>query len=546
MKVNMKKLALAVGSILSGLAVLPSAEAVNVAQDGLGQTILFPFYTVRNGWNTLINITNTSANTVVMKVRFHEARNSRDVFDFDVALSPYDVWNGTVSAGAGGVPMFTTLDKSCTVPAIPATGQLFQGGGANALLALAGDGGPQTTDRMSEGYINVIMMGIITPGNAVAGTLAGTIAAAVRHTAGTPANCTILQNAFALNGSTYANLQGAFTYAGNPLKGAFSLVNPASGWNASSEAFTTANFYDPTVPGAAVNLVTAQLPPAQIPLRDPAVGGGVFTLPAGAATYSPADFNASFHEPELSSTNTIGTYLSNADVAVSSVTPTNANQISNIITARSVINQWADRDAAISGNGWTVHSDWVITFPTKRFYVDDAANEYSGKAPARIGRVPAAGTRGGFTAVPLPAATGAFGSAFSAAGSCDDITVTPYDREEQTPGSTSVPVFSPASTGTNQQLCAEANVLTFDNTGATLTATKVLGTPIGAAGSGSVGSSRSVPTGYENGWAQLNFTVNNTTGAKALPTIGFAVINRTDPSGNGLNESYIVKPAYLR
>ncbi len=85
---KMKQLALAVGVALGGLSLLPSAEAVSVSADNMGQVLIFPYYTVRGGWNTLLGVTNTSDRVVAVKVRFHEALNSRDVFDFNIILSP--------------------------------------------------------------------------------------------------------------------------------------------------------------------------------------------------------------------------------------------------------------------------------------------------------------------------------------------------------------------------------------------------------------------------------------------------------------------------
>ena len=60
-----------------------------------------------------------------MKVRFVESMNSQEVLDFNLYLSPYDVWVGTVTADGTGAKL-TTDDKSCTVPAIPAAGQAFR------------------------------------------------------------------------------------------------------------------------------------------------------------------------------------------------------------------------------------------------------------------------------------------------------------------------------------------------------------------------------------------------------------------------------------
>ncbi|MER2556375.1 MAG: hypothetical protein ABTQ93_02680 [Candidatus Competibacter denitrificans] len=46
----MKSLTMAVGIALGGLGVLPSAQAVHVSVENLGQALIFPYYTVRGGW----------------------------------------------------------------------------------------------------------------------------------------------------------------------------------------------------------------------------------------------------------------------------------------------------------------------------------------------------------------------------------------------------------------------------------------------------------------------------------------------------------------
>ncbi len=485
-KFKMKKLALAAGLVVGGMGMVPSVQAVNLATDGLGQALIFPYYTTRSGWNTLINITNTSDQVVVAKVRFHEGYNSRDVFDFNVILSPHDVWNGTLSNGAGDVPNFSTSDTTCTVPAIPAGGVVFNDGvNTNGLLAYTGaaaDSGPTTTDRMREGYITVVMMGT--------SPAAGLAANAVHTAAGVPANCAALRNAFALQGTTIANLRAAFPdYTVNPLKGAFSLVNAANGWNASSEAVTLANFS--TVP-----LVTAQLPPSRV--------GNVF-----------AD---SFHEPDLSSGNTPGTYL---DVAgtVQTGPASGADAVSFVLGRASIVNQWANLDATPPANPWDVRSDWVVTFPTKRFYVDQAAHEFAGRATGRAG---------------LPEGITPFTSAYARGQSCDDVNYTIYNREEQQIIRVDEPVFSPAPSPQGNQLCEEVNVLTF---GAGDTVTNVLKSPMG---NGTLSGNIATLPG-PNGWMQLNFQ----NAAGLLPAVGFSVINRTEPTGV-LNESFIVNNAYIR
>lgn len=505
MKFKMKQVALAVGAVLGGMSMVPAVQAVNLATDGLGQAMIFPYYTTRAGWNTLFNITNTSNQVVALKVRFHEGYNSRDVFDFNVIMSPYDVWNGTLSNGAGNVPVFSTSDTSCTVPAIPAAGQLFQGGGANGLLAYTGaaaDSGPATTDRMREGYVSVIMMG--------ASPAAGLAASAVHTAARVPANCAALRAAFGLQGTTIAALRAAFpNYNVNPLKGAFSLVNAANGWNASGSAITLADFYDPTVAGAAPNLITAQLPPDQV--------GNVY-----------AD---SFHQPELSSANTAGDVLSAAGALLTSTATSGADSVSYVLQRASVVNQWANLNASAS-SAWTVKSDWVITYPTKRFYADQSTNQFAGRAAGRTG---------------LPAGLAPFSNPFRIDGrSCDAVTFGVYDREEQQVLPPGGPVFSPAPSASGNQLCAEVNVLSF---GATGTVSTVLGAPLGAGTLGANVPADALPGA--NGWMQLNFQNGQviapapSAATSALPAVGFAVINRTDPNGL-LNESFLVDHAYTR
>ena len=89
-----------------------------VSNNSMGQVLIYPYYTVRGGKETIFNIFNTSDRTIAAKVRFHESHNSRDVLDFNVVLSPFDKWSGTISAGAGNA-LFKTRDNSCTIPQIP-------------------------------------------------------------------------------------------------------------------------------------------------------------------------------------------------------------------------------------------------------------------------------------------------------------------------------------------------------------------------------------------------------------------------------------------
>ena len=104
-------------------------------------------------------------------------------------------------------------------------------------------------------------------------------------------------------------------------------------------------------------------------------------------------------------------------------------------------------------------TDWVVTFPTKRFYV------LTGTGPAEK----------------------LFQRNFNnAAGACDDVTLNIYDREEQT---TSTPTtFSPPPPTFTNSICWEANVITFNNS-------NVFGSQ----------NSANINTGFQHGWLNLGF-----------------------------------------
>ena len=84
-------------AVLAGLGgIATTAEAVYRNPDGTGMVLIYPYYTVNsiggNAYNTYISVTNTSTVAKVTKVRFREGRTSAEVLDFNLYLSPNDVW----------------------------------------------------------------------------------------------------------------------------------------------------------------------------------------------------------------------------------------------------------------------------------------------------------------------------------------------------------------------------------------------------------------------------------------------------------------------
>ncbi len=94
---------------LGTLGLAGAADAVMVNPNGLGQVLIYPYYTVRSpagaglaSYNTLLSIVNTTTSTKAVKVRFREGKASAEVLDFNVFLSPLDVWTAAVEPlGAG-------------------------------------------------------------------------------------------------------------------------------------------------------------------------------------------------------------------------------------------------------------------------------------------------------------------------------------------------------------------------------------------------------------------------------------------------------------
>ncbi|CDI02186.1 exported hypothetical protein [Candidatus Competibacter denitrificans Run_A_D11] len=535
-KTMMKSLTMAVGIALGGLGVLPSAQAVYVSANNLGQALIFPYYTVRGGWMTLFGVTNTSALTVAVKVRFREAYNSRDVFDFNIILSPYDVWTGWV-ADAGDRPALFSEDKSCTVGAMSPNGIPFTDG-LNTYTGTAADGGPTTPDRMKEGYVEMIMMGaanVVTP----AGTPDLTpLARGAIHVNGVPTNCQALIDAFtnynqlgtAGMAPTAGFLRGEFQFYGvdptsnrslNPLKGTFALVNGAKGLNAVGlpvhlEGYAWRADRDVLDPGI---FMTSQLPKDE----------------AGGKYYD------SYNEPSLGSRyqDSVSGYLQvhrNYNELIFGQRPIPAVAFSHntagavrttgALEAVGLLNEWSRRTNAAAG--WVTATDWVITFPTKHFFVDnDPDNEYAGRNSFRGNAVAAPGlTADDLTPFSQSFVDTAASPVVRRGKSCDSVSYQLRNREEQR---STTSLFSPSG---SSQMCYEANVLTF-NKGA------ILESPIA--------QSINYPENFTFGWLNVRFSGANAANM-GLPAVGFGITSRDDGSSTLLSEAglynhTIVRPA---
>ncbi len=217
----MKKLSGAAAVAMVALSVSATdAAAVYLDPTGLGQALIYPYFTAQSTgtpFNTLVTVVNRGTDSKVLRVRFREGRNAKEVASFNLYLGALDTWTGAVVPDAGGA-RFITGDHSCVNPAFPpsvgSATTFFEFTDA-AYSGTGGDGLGTGAERQREGFIEVIEMG----------TLSGAQAAAV-NPAG--ANPTGPSNCPAVQGQTVALQAGAPT--GN-LSGTLTLINVATGMN---------------------------------------------------------------------------------------------------------------------------------------------------------------------------------------------------------------------------------------------------------------------------------------------------------------------------
>ena len=163
--------ALAAG-VFAMMSALP-ATAVTLNPKGLGQALIYPYYTVNKGQDTLVSVVNASDVGKYALVQFREGYNGRAVLEFYLYLSARDTWTAVISEGEDGGAKLVTADSSCTRPAIPAApeGLPFTASTYSGTYGVppwdVPDSGPQTIARVREGHIEIIARGDIAPGSAV-------------------------------------------------------------------------------------------------------------------------------------------------------------------------------------------------------------------------------------------------------------------------------------------------------------------------------------------------------------------------------------------
>jgi hypothetical protein len=240
---NRKQLALGVTAGLLGVVgMITSANAVNVNKDGTGQELIFPYYNAQAGYVTNVNIVNSTDDTKAIRIRFREGKSSKDVMDFNIYMSPNDVWTGSVSKDDSGSAKVTTNDKSCTLPTdfAPTCEEGKDCDPGSLVFAGGGVGAAETL----EGYVEVFEMGVVDNPAIEAGVL---------HYNGSPSDCSVISKAWEKDTGTFWNGDSIKPPTGG-IFGSSAILNVAEGTAfavdpvALNGVFKTAQHTDPFDP----------------------------------------------------------------------------------------------------------------------------------------------------------------------------------------------------------------------------------------------------------------------------------------------------------
>lgn len=511
----MKKnvLALSIAALVAGFAgsahaVLPAAgvvdptgadaTALQFGNTGTGHMLVVPYFSTQNGNSTLLSIINTDAtNGKAVKVRFRGAANSDDVYDFQVFLSPGDVWTANVSAGADGKSYLTTNDASCTKPA-KAT--------LNSTPFVVTRLNPAATadakaNNTREGYIEIFNMAdIVKP---AAGTV--NLYTSIKHKNGV-APCSNIAadplNGIAAGSNAWTDINTDKSVAdltalgmANPTTGLaanWTIINvpKAVAWSGAAAAIEAVK----GAPAAPAKGNVVYFPQTSTPITGAAAG--VFT--ADPLIQGSLINSALYDLPDMSTPYVL------TGAAAPAVTPeVQAGALATAIAAKSVANEfWTEPTISAA-------TDWVFSMPTRRYAV---AVDYKAADPIIAGAVkPAPVYNGGNVAHFVAGNTAMSGDKLCVKG----ITNSPWDREERQPATPDDVVISPSEPGDPVLFCGETSVLSFNNGGAATSA--VLSANVAV---------KDIEVGYTNGWMKL--TTPGATNA-GLPVLGQAFVSAFNP-----------------
>jgi hypothetical protein len=400
----------AVLASLAGIAGIANiSSAVNINPDGTGQVLIYPYYTVNAGNQTLLSVVNTTNRGKAVKVRFLEGRNSQEVLDFNLYLSREDVWTAAIlNLGAATAPgSILTFDTSCTAPQFRAAGTSTASGVPfvnfrNTLFA--GDTPAAITglDRTREGHFEMIEMASIISDSP--------LDRLITHVDDVPPGCPA-----AASLARTAAIDASLTTPSGGLFGGATVLNVANGTYINYSASALDGFWERT--GSQHSAPDSLLPSLT------SVGGVT-----GATSLV------------FSNGRIISSTWGALNIGDNTTPGQRVDAVSALFMSDSLLNEYTTE------SGLAAASEWVITFPTKRYYVN------------------------GLTAT--QAVIKPFTNKYAAGQACEALTFTSWNREELTqvndcttnPFSPGCGFSPPQADAPPSALCFETNILSFNQT----------------------------------------------------------------------------------
>lgn len=504
----MKKnvIALGVSAVLLSMVGAASADVVfnpsgvtGIAANsrGLGHQLVFPYFTTQGSNNTLVNIVNTdTVNGKAVKVRFRGAGNSDDLFDFQVLMSPGDVWTASLAQDAAGVTKLTTTDNTCVIPSKAAINVAF----TNTLRV---DPSKDIAAQTREGYIEVINMADIPP--TISLTTAGTLAAnplfaTIKHNASGVATC----DSTATGVATLAKLKVDPTAVGstygetNTLTG-LGMVYPTTGLAGDWVILNTET--------------QAAWSGSAVALQATGTANAVF-FPQLASDYPVTVRNRNTTDPLLVAGVVAPLSYDFPDLSTGITAPTAQIQRAQTTTAllsTYLANEW-NSDANIGGS-----TDLLFSQPMRRYWAAVNYKASAASAPtSTTGTVAVALYNPTGTAAEASVATTDTTTVYRTANTTmsdrllclKDVSLTQYDREEGT--TTTDFVVSPGTRG-QLNICGEAAITSINGGGA----------DAASALEGAVARNDVTLSFAKDGWLSINLGALNTAG---LPVVGASFV----------------------
>lgn len=307
---------------LIAIAGATPLHALELSTNGLGQVLIYPYYTVNSGHDTWFTVSNPHRTGAIVRVRFLEGYRGRPVANVNVFLAPHDTWTAGISRTSSGQgALLLTSDHTCTRPAIPASGLAFSSAGYDGTGSLPADDGPVGEARTREGWIEAIAGAQVRPGT--------TTDLAMRPSGGSPPDCGAIP---------VAPTDDLVSPASGQINGSVSIIDVTEGTVFGYTPDAISHFTETVLYRDEDNLLEPSL--AQANSGDSAAGGAVAYVVADESDGTPINGPAKYDFAE----------------------PIDA--VTALFMVDAIYNEYLISPSIAAS------TDWVVTFPTRRFYTD--------------------------------------------------------------------------------------------------------------------------------------------------------------------------------